>query len=64
MTTSFGSAATPSSVAVGPAGRAMAQPMEVGLAIWFAEGQLAGFAGYLKQESLAEQAHAARWPTT
>ncbi|MEX1315574.1 MAG: ferritin [Synechococcaceae cyanobacterium] len=30
------------------------------LAIWFAERELRGFAGYFRQESLAEQTHAAR----
>jgi ferritin len=66
---------------VGPAGRAVAQPMEASLiealqqhltlerqasaayfalAIWFAERELRGFSGYLKQESLDEQVHAAR----
>lgn len=74
-------ASTGSSISTGPAGRAVAQPMEetlieglhqhitlerqasaayFGLAIWFAERELRGFAGYLKQESLAEQSHAAR----
>lgn len=74
-------ASTGSSISTGPAGRAVAQPMEetlieglhqhitlerqasaayFSLAIWFAERELRGFAGYLKQESLAEQSHAAR----
>jgi len=70
---------TAAAVPTGPAGRAMAQPMEPALleglqqhlalerqasatywalAIWFAERELRGFAGYLKDESNDEQHHA------
>jgi ferritin len=66
-------------IATGPAGRAVAQPMDAalldglqqhltlergasatywGMAIWFAERELRGFAHYLKNESSAEQHHA------
>ena len=69
-----------STLPTGPAGRAMAQPMEEALldalqehltmerrastaywaiALWFAERELRGFAHYFKQESQAEQGHAA-----
>ena len=93
MTTSFSSTTTNTATAAataadtagtvavptGPAGRAMAQPMEAALleglqqhlalerqasatywalAIWFAERELRGFAGYLREESRDEQHHA------
>jgi len=78
--TTFSSSTTDSiSVPAGPAGRAMAQPMDTALleglrehltlerkssatywalAIRFAERELRGFSGYLKQESDSEQHHA------
>ena len=69
-------------VQTGPAGRAIAQPMEAsllealqhhltmerqasatyfGMAIWFAERELRGFAHFFKGESADEQQHAARF---
>jgi len=69
-------------VQTGPAGRAIAQPMEAsllealqhhltmerqasatyfGMAIWFAERELRGFAYFFKGESADEQQHAARF---